>query len=1135
MPQAVTSTQLNNLQQSVQSGGVGAAAQAYGNLYAQGYNYAGWAGGVATGDTISGQAALSYLQGTAMMGMGGDQCRNLTQQQIDKIRTDMANQTLEKYKEIARDNGGILDRDLTYQETKDIHDKVFRENSLSLDNWTLNTPMELIREKYGDQAVENLWKQIRDTGGDGADAAMINSILLTFMKGAQDSQNPETRQKADSWLDQFDELSEWWDVISDFVSTNFTSALNFIQRSDPLTLDVDGDGIETVSANSGITFDFDGDGLKTGTGWIKGDDALLVRDLDGNGRIDNGSELFGVDTIKRDGSKARDGFDALRELDSNADGVFDAQDEHFASVRVWQDRNQDGVSQSNELKTLNEHGIASISLGSTAASQNSNGNLISATGSYTRSDGTQGSLANLDLAANAFYRQFTDRIALDDTAKALPNMQGSGAVRDLREASMLNAGLKSVLGEYGAAETRQEQLALLDRLIAEWAGSSGYRTFDQRVSDLGTDAYKVEFAYSWEKPTASFAVGSTSGGSGSGGSIAITEGLTSTGPTAAQLEKAALLEKIKFLEVFNAQNFFNFTRPASTSDNDGLRFSASISSGSMNGGSVGGSISIAGQTFYITEQDISINAGQAALINQAYAALRESIYQGLLLQTRLEPYIKEISLDLGENGFTFDFSGILAKLEETRASDPVKATVDLFELSKEKFAGVSVAIHESALIGEWIQQLTSAQIEELKAQFGPESRVVIDTANAGSLQGGNGTDFLLGIGGNDTLRGGEGNDYLDGGAGNDSLQGGNGNDLLLGGEGNDYLYGENGNDVLDGGAGNDYLSGGAGSDVYRFARGWGQDTISDYDTSAGKLDAIEFADDIAPDDIRITRSGDSLVLSLAGSTDRVTVSSYFHQDASGPYKVEEIRFADGTAWSIEQVKVMALQSTDGNDTLYGYASDDAIAGGLGNDTLYGRAGNDALDGAAGDDRLYGEDGNDALSGGAGNDSLQGGNGNDSLLGGEGNDYLYGENGNDVLDGGAGNDYLSGGAGSDTYLFGKGAGQDTVYNYDTSPDSLDTLLFGGDVGVEDIWFRRSGSNLEVSIIGSGDKATISNWYSGGSYHLDQFKTADGKTLLEGQVQSLVDAMAAFGVPAGGEGNLGAEQKLQLETVIAANWQ
>ncbi|CAD5379540.1 HCBP_related domain-containing protein [Pseudomonas sp. OF001] len=136
-----------------------------------------------------------------------------------------------------------------------------------------------------------------------------------------------------------------------------------------------------------------------------------------------------------------------------------------------------------------------------------------------------------------------------------------------------------------------------------------------------------------------------------------------------------------------------------------------------------------------------------------------------------------------------------------------------------------------------------------------------------------------------------------------------------------------------------------------------------------------------------------------------------------------------------------------------------------------------------------------------------------------------------LYGGSGNDRLSVSGSAQDNLFVGGEGND----YDTSPDSLDTLLFGGDVGVEDIWFRRSGSNLEVSIIGSGDKATISNWYSGGSYHLDQFKTADGKTLLEGQVQSLVDAMAAFGVPAGGEGNLGAEQKLQLETVIAANWQ
>ncbi|MGF0338308.1 calcium-binding protein, partial [Ectopseudomonas toyotomiensis] len=129
-------------------------------------------------------------------------------------------------------------------------------------------------------------------------------------------------------------------------------------------------------------------------------------------------------------------------------------------------------------------------------------------------------------------------------------------------------------------------------------------------------------------------------------------------------------------------------------------------------------------------------------------------------------------------------------------------------------------------------------------------------------------------------------------AGNDILDGGNGNDLLLGGEGNDNL------------------SGGAGSDLYRFSRGWGQDTINNYDTSANKTDAIVFADDITPDDIVITRSSTNLILSLKGSTDKITVTSYFNSDGTSAYKFEEIRFANGTTWTIDQVKVMSIQSTD---------------------------------------------------------------------------------------------------------------------------------------------------------------------------------------------------------------------------------
>ncbi|MDL5602274.1 calcium-binding protein, partial [Bacillus subtilis] len=199
-------------------------------------------------------------------------------------------------------------------------------------------------------------------------------------------------------------------------------------------------------------------------------------------------------------------------------------------------------------------------------------------------------------------------------------------------------------------------------------------------------------------------------------------------------------------------------------------------------------------------------------------------------------------------------------------------------------------------------------------------------------------DSLYGELGDDRLGGEDGNDLLDGGEGNDSLNGGNGNDLLLGGNGNDYLYGDSGDDVLIGGQGNDILDGGSGNDIYRFERGWGSDTISSYDSTANKLDAIEFGAGIAASDILITRSRNDLELSLRGTADRITVSNYFSNDATGPYKVEEIRFADGTVWNIDTVKQMALAGTTGNDALTGYATNDLITAGNGNDSVYGGAG-----------------------------------------------------------------------------------------------------------------------------------------------------------------------------------------------------
>lgn len=156
--------------------------------------------------------------------------------------------------------------------------------------------------------------------------------------------------------------------VSEVTNAPFLSARQFTPRIDPLAFDLDGDGLETVgiTATGTILFDHDGDGIRTGTGWLKGDDAFLALDKNGNGTIDNGNELFGVDTVLSSGQKAANGFAALADLDSNHDGQFSSLDAQFANVRLWSDLNQDGTSTADELQSLADAGIASISLASTA-------------------------------------------------------------------------------------------------------------------------------------------------------------------------------------------------------------------------------------------------------------------------------------------------------------------------------------------------------------------------------------------------------------------------------------------------------------------------------------------------------------------------------------------------------------------------------------------------------------------------------------------------------------------------------------------------------------------------------------------------------------------------------------------------
>ena len=821
-------------------------------------------------------------------------------------------------------------------------------------------------------------------------------------------------------------------------------------RTDPLVLDLDNDGIETIGiGNTVVVFDHNADGIKTGTGWVKSDDGFLVLDRNDNGLIDSGRELFGVDTLKSNGNLAINGFDALSDLDTNHDDVFNQNDEQFAQVQIWRDFNQNGIATANELFSLPQLGIISINLNATVKNVNfGNGNVQTASAAHLTVDGT-GQTGNLDLANNPFYREFTDHIPLTQQAQNLPDTQGSGWVRDLREAVSLSPSLANALANFINQTNPADQKAQLDAVLSAWAETSVMKTSIVQASDHGYFLIYLKPNQSWPEYDTHLSYWNTT-------DTSILNALnpgTRAAYDALQQQQQELTKIINVLERFNGTPLVTVGTDRVTLGN-GFQSMTSIVPGSNNP---------------VTERVyVSLSTQQVELMQQSYETLKESVYSNLLLQTRLAPYLNKISLDATETDTVLvNFTTLNALLDAQKIANPSAALADLIELNK--YAGP--ILQENGWNGlstlrNWIDEdVAGAQTQVILQDMGLS---VVD-------RGASPDDIIFSSTSNTSLSGSSGNDVLCGSVGNDSAYGGRGNDVLYGGSGRDLLMGGDDDDILRGGGGeNDHLRGDDGNDTYLYAIGDGNISINNNDTLSISRDVLHFMEGINPADVTVKRDSSNLLVTIKNTGKVITVGSNFYDDSTSLYSLDAIEFTDGTVWDHTMIKQMVLQSTSGNDNLIGFSA------------------NDIIDGLGGDDTLSGMGGNDSLYGNTGIDYLHGGDGNDTLEGGDGNDMLFGGNGNDTLRGGTGSNYLRGDDGSDTYLFAAGDGNTTIDNndYDAMPD---VLRFMPGINPGDIVVTRDTFNLFLTLKTTGEKITVANYFyqdATTSYVLDTIEFSDG---------------------------------------------
>ena len=820
---------------------------------------------------------------------------------------------------------------------------------------------------------------------------------------------------------------------------------------DPLVLDLNGDNnIDLITADDSIVyFNHKNDGVKVNTSWIGKDDGFLVIDKNNNGTIDNGSELFGNFTTKNNGDMANNGFEALKDYDTNGDLIIDYRDDKFGELKIWQDLNSDGISQSGELKTLKEAGISRLNLNNSETSNEVlEGNSITHAGSFVRNDGTTSILADVSFNVNT-----TDNIVENNTEVKIEdlyraNIAGMGRVDNLSRAIKLSKNLDNILLKYENAQTKEEQLNLLDGMLFEWA-----------KTDTNFNNYNIEIL----KANETFANNNTNVAT-----IRVTPTQArilreqiSKGLTNSELinELNSIKNKIKIVSAFTGQNFSKIYYAGDNLLKDFINF-----------------------------------------INNTYENIYKEAYFALLPQTRLVDYLNKIKIIPQIDGsIKYDNSDIIAYFNQINTTNPKKAFTDLaefitmFESKNDIKDGIAllsnfaIAAKEKGVIKEYLNTLSSETISDLSTQTG--------SLNNDTLIGSNILD------GKDTLYGLDGDDTLIGGIGDDTLIGGKGSDT--------YLYEDKnfGNDIIINNSSNNLNNNTNSSNQSNNLNSNSSSNNINNNPFIKDKDIIKFKGNIKKEDIIYKRVMDNGVISddliillkdeydslinnininnpninnsnnkaynpnspiidkslLKNTNNSIFIKDFFKDDSS---MISAIEFKNSDDIITKDTIINSLLTTSNlNDYINPFDKDK----------------NYRIDSKDGNDTIITHNGNDTILAGNGNDTIDSGGGNDYIDGGSDDDDIYAGDGDDTLIGGSGNDTLQGGMGNDTYVFGRGFGNDVILNFNPNNET-DTIKFIDGISQDELNFKSIDGNLVISFKDKSikDTITISNFFKDKNY-------------------------------------------------------